>query len=71
MFFVQLQAYNQLNVKHTIIKFEAVMPCMLKITATRQLLIVSCSLLKNAKIDTATRPTVMSSESYYFNRLFI
>ena len=64
MYFVQLQAYNQLNVKHTIIKFVAVMPCMLKITATRQLLIVSCSLLKNAKIDTVTRPTVMSSESF-------
>ena len=64
MFFAQLQAYNQLNVKHTIIKFVAVMPCMLKITATRQLPIVFCSLLKNAKIDIATRPTVMSSESF-------
>ena len=64
MCFVQLQAYNQLNVKHTTTKFVAVMPCMLKITATRQLLIVSCSLLKNAKIDTVTRPTVMSSESF-------
>ena len=64
MYFVQLQAYNQLNVKHTIIKFVAVMPCMLKITATRQLLIAYCSLLKNAKIDTVTRPTVMSSESF-------
>ena len=64
MFFVQLQAYKQLNVRPTIIKFVAVMPCMSKITATRQLLIASCSQLKNARIDTATRPTVMSSESF-------
>ena len=64
MFFVQLQAYNQLNVKHTIIKFEAVMPCMLKITATKQLLNASWIPLKNVKIDIATRPTVMSSESF-------
>ena len=64
MFFVQLQHYNQLNVKHTTTKFVVVMPCMLKITATRQLLIVSCSLLKNVKTDIATRPTVMSSESF-------
>ena len=64
MYFVQLQAYNQLNVKHTTTKFVAVMPCMLKITATKQLLNASWILLKNVKIDIATRPTVMSSESF-------
>ena len=64
MFFVQLQAFNQLNVNNTIVSLLAVMPCMLKITATKQLLNVSWILLKNVKIDIATRPTVMSSESF-------
>lgn len=59
-FFVQLQPYNQLNVKNTTEQLLAVMPCMLKITATIQLLNVSCSLLKNVKIDTVIRPIVMS-----------
>ena len=64
MFFVQLQAFNQLNVNNTIVSLLAVMPCMLKITATKQLLNASWILLKNVKIDIATRPTVMSSESF-------
>ena len=64
MFFVQLQAFNQLNVNNTTASLLAVMPCMLKITATKQLLNVSWILLKNVKIDIATRPTVMSSESF-------
>ena len=64
MFFVQLQASNQLNVNNTTALLLEVMPCMLKITATKQLLNVSWILLKNVKIDIATRPTVMSSESF-------
>ena len=64
MFFVQLQAFNQLNVNNTIVSLLAVMPCLRKITATKQLLNVSWILLKNVKIDIATRPTVMSSESF-------
>ena len=64
MFFVQLQASNQLNVNNTTASLLAVMPCMLKITATKQLLNVSWILLKNVKTDTVIRPTVMSSESF-------
>ena len=64
MFFAQLQAFNQLNVNNTIVSLLVVMPCLMKITATKQLLNVSWILLKNVKIDIATRPTVMSSESF-------
>ena len=64
MFFVQLQASNQLNAQNTTQQSVVAMPCMLKITATTQLLDVSCNLLKNVKTDTAIRPIVMSSESF-------